>query len=204
MKNKCKVLHNHVTVVITFKGQDHDLKITTTQLEKIKAEGVEVIRMYKYGGKLIPRGYGTHEGIKIMPLIHKLLGLNAKELGDIMDMRDESLSVPESVKVPVIKIIEPDPPTVRVVKAPIIHEQTEAPDVDPVRGVSWNKKKGAYEAKATHTGTRNRRFLGYYKPENVSAANEAVERFKKDGNEVYDSIMDAYYNLYPERRGYRR
>lgn len=189
---------NYVTVIVPFKKEEYELKITQKQLDKIVAEGVTVIGVFNNRGKLQTRGRGVVDGKKIQPMIHGLLGMDAKDIEDMFFLADED-HVPAA---PDIEIQEPEEPEIHV---PVRYDEPEdGQSEEPVRGVSWNKRKGIYEAKATYPKYKDRRFLGYYKPEHVHHANAAVARWKEEGPEAYDEIMDAYYDLYPDREKYRR
>lgn len=194
LTNKITQEGDIVTIEVPLKKEMYLLKVTSKQLEKINDSFIRTIGVFTDNGKKMARGRGIIAGKKIQPMIHKVLGLKISELVDpfYMVVFDEE---------PIEDTTESLFSKVKEVKR--YEEPVDGQSAEPVRGVSWNKRKNAYEAKATFKRNKDRRFLGYYQPHQVHIANEAVTRWKAEGQAAYKEIMDVYYNL-PGRERYRR
>ena len=198
LTNKIVKHGNFVTVFMKYKGATLDLCITSAQLKTITDSGVDTIGIYNYKNRLIARGRSTQDK-KLQPMLHKLLDKSLESYSDALNLRDE-------VFIDDVVIVDEPVETAnkanRVYKAAIVHvEPYDEVSAEPILGVSWNKRKNAYEAKATYSN--NRRFLGYYKPEFVHIANDAVRAWISFGPEAYKQIMEIYYNL-PGKERYKK
>lgn len=73
-----------------------------------------------------------------------------------------------------------------------VEQKAKAGDLQPVKGVSFHKNKKKWETGPFYEGKRYR--LGYWPPEELAAANAAVEEFRELGPE-------AYLIKYPKKGG---
>lgn len=213
MKNKVIINGNHATIEVLRKGIAFSILVTTDQLILIRDAGIDFITMFSANNKLAPRGKVVETGKQ--PMIHKLLGLKPSDVvlvdGTDIDFTGDVEHVPGDAElvaddVVVEKVAEADDATGHEVMG---YDQPTEASAEPVRGVTWNKRKERYEAKATYLDPERkfngvRKFLGYFLPEHVHKANEVVKRWQEEGPDSYRSIMDVYYGLYPERERYRR
>lgn len=72
----------------------------------------------------------------------------------------------------------------------VIGEEPVDTNLQPLKGVSFHKVKHRWEVSLSHEGTRYR--LGYWPPEELRLANNAVTKFKELG-------PVEYYKLYPKK-----
>lgn len=70
-----------------------------------------------------------------------------------------------------------------------LHE-IEAGSIKPETGVSWHKHKSQWEVKPCISGKRY--FAGYYKKENLDAANQAAVAVKAAGSEKAQEVADCW------------
>ena len=204
-KNKTTCDGNVCTISVPH-NQDGEIvvyhvKVTPDQFKIIEDAGIGVMGMYTYtNGTMVARGRGKVDGKYIQPMLHKLLGFELSDMDNLLDFTAAEKEDPFNIPEPVVEVKKIDKPKKPKDEPKIYDEPIDECSEYPVRGVSWNKRKNKYEAKATHKATKNRQFLGYYEPQHVHVANEAVRDFLAHGMDAHVEIMERYYTLYPKKR----